>query len=221
MKKSLLLPLGLAVLGIIVKYVVGLINADLTKPEHAVILAHILFILTSVFYAIHLNTKNPGFSGDLKEGLKSTGVYIILYAILLTGYYSYVKPNYFGVRIGQQVNLILENKGINDFEIEKTYFLLYDGGTVEEATQRLKDNPIRDSIAIETYAELFPGETLNPVNTKESLPRLIEGMEAKLSGFFSFRNYLSITIMSFLLIGLAYSVLISLLVRKFAPRFLK
>ncbi|MGY6561769.1 MAG: hypothetical protein ACXITV_06655 [Luteibaculaceae bacterium] len=217
-KNPLTLPLLLAFVAMAVKYFFGVFSPQATQ-EHPVILAHILFILTSVYFAISGNKENPGFLTDTKLGLKAAGVYIVVYVLFLWVFYTQIKPTHFSVRVAQQINLILRPDGFKDFEIEKTYFALKEGQSVEQVNSRLQTNAERDSLALDKYQELFPAAPIKASEEQFAFTVLIRDMDNKLSGFFNLRNYIALTLMSFLLIAIIYSAIISLIVRRFLNKF--
>jgi len=221
MNKALIIPLTLAILAMLVKNLNGIYTTDINQPEHVVILTHVLFILLGIFYCIWQVKTEKSFSTFFKAGLKATGVYMVVYCTFLWFYYTSINPDYFTNKVGAQVTAFLTESAFDEGEIKESYFALSDGKSIKEVASSLSENPLRDSLAKQNFNKLFKGEPFVTEQTKESFPTLVKATKNKLESFFSVKNYISVTVMCFLLIGMVYSLLTALIFNNLLSKLLK
>lgn len=221
MNRSLIIPLTLAILAMLVKSINGIYTTDINQPEHFVILTHVLFILMGIFYCIWQVKDEKSFSTFFKSGLKATGVYMVVYCVFLWFYYTSLNPDYFTNKVGAQVSAFLTEQGFVEDEVKQTYFAISDGKTAQEVAYNLSENSQRDSLSKVSFNKLFKGEPFVTKQPKENFPTLVKATKNKLESFFSIKNYVSVTLMSFLLVGMVYSLLTALIFNNFLSKIFK
>lgn len=125
------------------------------------ILIHLLLLLVGVFFALLWQNNASGFIEDVKEGMKTVGIYSSANAIFLFFYYKFVDVNHF---------------------------------------------PNRIAAIVEKTNELPAGKS-------------IDEMTATYEQFFTAFNWATISLVSWIIVGLLYTLIFTILHRKVLRKF--
>lgn len=104
------------------RMVIYFANWQFTGYENIYFLGNPLIMMTGIFMGIRLfkdiSTEKTTFLADVKAGMKVAGMYAVLMAAFAYAYYSYIDPDYFTIKLNEQIELVKANGATNQ-EIAK------------------------------------------------------------------------------------------------------
>lgn len=98
---------------VFMKMIVYTMNWQQTNYEKVYFFMNVFILMTGIFFGIRnfkkRETVKTNFMEDLKAGMKVAAMYAIFLSLFVFFYYKIIDPNYFAVRLEEQINAARES----------------------------------------------------------------------------------------------------------------